>query len=103
MSIVAFPKKSTARARARGDSITGRDGYIVAKALAYAIETIAALPEQYQEWGDREDMKAIMAVMFSRDLGDLATESACRHLFHPGSALVRNTDIDLVGDDPDAA
>jgi hypothetical protein len=40
--------------------ITGRDGFIICKALAYAIETIERLPEQWQEWSDKEDMKRLL-------------------------------------------
>ncbi|KRW96245.1 hypothetical protein [Paracoccus sp. MKU1] len=37
-------------------SVTGRDGYIVAKALVYAIAHIQSLPEERQEYGDMLDM-----------------------------------------------
>ncbi len=40
--------------------ITGRDHSILCKALAYAIETIEALPEQWQEWSDKEDMIEVL-------------------------------------------
>jgi hypothetical protein len=36
--------------------ITSREHTILCKALAYAIETIEALPPQWQEWSDKEDM-----------------------------------------------
>jgi hypothetical protein len=79
--------------------ITGRDGYIIAQALAYAVEAIGALPDQWREWSNREDMKRILAAttneLTERDL----REGACQHLFHPGSPLVRNTAIDLPEDD----
>ncbi len=41
-------------------NITRRDGYIMRKALAYAIEAIARLPEEWQEMSDREDMIEIL-------------------------------------------
>jgi hypothetical protein len=41
-------------------NVTGRDGYIICKALAYAIAAIERLPEQWQEHGDREDMRALL-------------------------------------------
>jgi hypothetical protein len=40
--------------------VTGRDGYIVCKALTYAIETIEALPKKWQEWSDKEDMITLL-------------------------------------------
>jgi hypothetical protein len=42
------------------ETVTGRDGYIVAKALTYAIEAIEALPERWQEYSDKEDMIALL-------------------------------------------
>ncbi len=47
--------------------ITGRDGYIVAKALAYAIEAIDQLPEERREEGDQADMKRLLDQMVSSD------------------------------------
>jgi hypothetical protein len=41
-------------------NITGRDGYIMLKALAYAIETIDRLPEPWQEASDCEDMNRLL-------------------------------------------
>ena len=41
-------------------SVTGRDGFIITKALAYAITMIDSLPAEKQEWSDRQDMVAIM-------------------------------------------
>ena len=40
--------------------ITGRDGYILAKALAYAIATIQSLPVIRQEASDCDDMCDIL-------------------------------------------
>jgi len=42
------------------ENITGRDGIIISKALAYAIATIQALPPEKQEWSDMHDMIAIL-------------------------------------------
>jgi hypothetical protein len=53
-------------------SITGRDVYITAKALLYAIEAINALPPQHQEWSDLQDMKALLFRMI-RDPDALIT------------------------------
>ena len=40
-------------------SVTGRDGYIVTKALIYAIAHIQSLPEERQEFSDMLDMCSI--------------------------------------------
>jgi hypothetical protein len=48
--------------------VTGRDGYIIAKALAYAISVIDALPQGRQEGSDREDMARLLAAMRSNHL-----------------------------------
>ena len=37
-----------------------RQVYVMAKALAYAIKTIEALPKRWQEFSDKEDMKIIL-------------------------------------------
>jgi hypothetical protein len=42
------------------NEVTGRDNYIIFKALAYAIATIQSLPERYQEWSDMCDMCALL-------------------------------------------
>jgi hypothetical protein len=42
------------------NNVTGRDGFIIAKALAYAIATIQALPEHMQEYSDMCDMCEIL-------------------------------------------
>jgi hypothetical protein len=46
-------------------SITGRDGYIIAQALAYASEWLKTLPVMLDEPSNRSDMDAILATMFS--------------------------------------
>lgn len=40
--------------------ITGRDAYIMVKALGYAIASIAALPEDRQEESDCYDMRTLL-------------------------------------------
>lgn len=47
----------------RWGGVTGRDGYILAKALAYAINTIDGLPICQQEGSDRDDMMAILLTL----------------------------------------
>ena len=46
------------------DSVTGRDDYIMAKALYYAIKYLETLPELLQEWSDKQDMVAILHAQF---------------------------------------
>jgi hypothetical protein len=75
----ATVKTKTPKAEWSG-SITGRDGYIVAKALAYAIEVIGSLPERQQEWSDREEMKKIFEAAFSEPLRAIVADSAHVHL-----------------------
>jgi hypothetical protein len=61
------------------NGITGRDGYIICKALAYAIETIERLPQRWQELGDLEDMKLILDE-HDEHLAQLCRQSALSHL-----------------------
>lgn len=41
-------------------SVTGRDGYIIGKALVYAIAQIQSLPARRQEFSDMCDMCALV-------------------------------------------
>jgi hypothetical protein len=43
--------------------VTGRDHFIMCKALAYAIVAIGRLPKEWQEQSDREDMLALLRAM----------------------------------------
>jgi hypothetical protein len=60
----------------------------MAKALAYAIETIEALPERWQEESDCQDMKMIFEVMFDAWMRQTVTYSARLHLFQEGGVTV---------------
>lgn len=64
-------------------SATGRDGYIIAKALAYAIARIQSLPDDRQEYGDILDM---CALLHERDLPqsmlDMILLDVERHVQH---------------------
>lgn len=42
------------------NGITGRDGFIIRKALAYGIVAICQLPKEQQEYSDMQDMRAIL-------------------------------------------
>jgi hypothetical protein len=44
-------------------SVTGRDRYTMMNALAYAIEAISLLPEQWQERSNQKDMIALLDAM----------------------------------------
>lgn len=48
-------------------NITGRDNYILAQALAYAIETIDRLPPRLQEKSNREDMEELLRHLITDD------------------------------------
>jgi hypothetical protein len=50
-------------AKSKSQSITGRDGYIMAQALAYAIEAIEHLPHEWQEWSNKEDMRLLLKTL----------------------------------------
>jgi hypothetical protein len=41
-------------------NITGRDSYLITKALFYTVHFIDGLPEQYQARSDRSDMLKIL-------------------------------------------
>jgi hypothetical protein len=61
--------------------VTGRDGYLICKALAYAIEAIHALPRKWQEEGDAEDMRLLLEAMAPDDAElQLYIQNAHRHL-----------------------
>jgi hypothetical protein len=49
------------------DNITGRDDYIIAQALGYAIAFIDSLPEHERELSNRADMVAILLARISDD------------------------------------
>lgn len=74
-------KNNTATPKAA--SVTGRDGYIIAKALAYAIARIQSLPDDRQEYGDMLDM---CALLHERDLPqstlDMILLDVERHVQH---------------------
>jgi hypothetical protein len=55
-----FDTRTRIRAQDPVRGITGRDGYIMMKALASAIITIEQLPPKRQERSDKEDMKALL-------------------------------------------
>ena len=61
-------------------NVTGRDGYIVRKALAYAISVISALPEERQEESDRDDMEKLLHAMGGAGAGEHALRGARCHM-----------------------
>ena len=56
-------------------NVTGRDDFIEAKALIYAIACIQNLPEERQEWSDMRDMCAIARTIQPGMLGSLIYET----------------------------
>jgi len=70
--------------------LTGRHGYILRQALAYAIETIAATRV------NRCDMLTMIYASTGASMASHLRENVARHLFHEGSSLKRNIAIDLV-------
>jgi hypothetical protein len=42
------------------EGITGRDGWLMARALYLAIKWIDAMPEEHKAVSDQEDMRAIL-------------------------------------------
>jgi hypothetical protein len=64
-------------------TITGRDHTIICKALAYAIVAIEHLPEKWQEWSDKEDMRALLDAMAGEDRDYIIT-TARSHLERRG-------------------
>lgn len=70
-------------------NITGRDTYIICKALAYAILTIERLPTQWQEWSDCQDMKAILeATISDPDMVQMFMVEARGHVERRGVKVV---------------
>lgn len=45
------------------EGVTRRDNFILCKGLAYAIETIEHLPDEWQEWSDKEDMIVLLRTL----------------------------------------
>lgn len=66
-------------------NVTGRDGYIIANALIYAICTIQNLPEDRQEWSDMKDMCELAKHMCSRGMLEAFKLSV---LGHTGKAIL---------------
>jgi hypothetical protein len=59
--------------------ITGRDGYIVADALATAIVALERLPDMHRPDSNIEDMKAILGSMFAASMvSTLLAQAKCR-------------------------
>ena len=72
-------RRSSKRTRRR-PSTTGRDGYLTAKAYAYAIEVIAMLPADRQETSDRRDMLTILINGYGEKHSDALRSNAYAHL-----------------------
>jgi hypothetical protein len=81
--VVNLAEKSTTPRRPKRVSVTGRDGYLVLQALAYTILTIEALPDRWQEWSNKEQMKKLLHV-WSRGYADHFLENARHHITGAG-------------------
>ncbi len=51
-------------AQTSNTSVTGRDDYIMAKALYWALKFSQRQPDSFREWGDEEDIEAILNSRF---------------------------------------
>jgi len=51
---------ATNRHGSQPPSVTGRDGYLLAQAFAYAITAIELRPKRWQEWSNKEGMKLLL-------------------------------------------
>ena len=66
-------------------NITGRDGFIPTKALAYAIIAIQIRPEEFREESDLNDMRSILAHLVPDEASREAKLSSARsHLMRLG-------------------
>lgn len=64
-------------------TVTGRDGYIAAKALVYAIARIQSLPEEWQEYGDMLDMcSLVQESKLPQSMLDMIVYGVERHVQH---------------------
>lgn len=73
------------------NNITGRDSFIIAKALCYAIETMECLPERQRESGDCDDMRRLLARAVNSWIARSLDSSISRldhtlYLLHRGSS-----------------
>ena len=82
-----------------GRNITGRDSLIVAKALAYAIESIERLPQRWQEWSDKEDMVLLLDAVQGPKGARRCRTLARSHLERCG-LTVRSGDVELADRKP---
>jgi hypothetical protein len=80
------------------ETITGRDGYIVQRALIYAIAHIQSLPLEAQEGSDMADMCAIArahdAVAMGMYAGHVSDHTGVTVELWPGEALHDCWDLD---------
>jgi hypothetical protein len=77
---------SKGRRRRQLASITGRDGYLVLQALAYAILTIEKLPTKQQEQSNKEQMEKLLDV-WSEGYADYFLDGARFHMTGKGRPM----------------
>jgi len=73
---VSTPTRSR---RARQVSVTGRDAFIIQKALAYAALCIEGLPSKRQEISDHDDMLGLLKFL-AEDWFDYFLDGARAHI-----------------------
>jgi hypothetical protein len=71
---------SKGRNRRQVQSVTGRDGYLIRQALAYAVTAIELLPKERQEQSNAQDMRLILYSMCDPSLRQHFLDNARAHL-----------------------
>ncbi|RCW83461.1 hypothetical protein [Paracoccus lutimaris] len=85
--------KSSVKTTPVAASVTGRDGYIVVKALIYAIARIQSLPEDRQEYSDMLDMCTVLHDLdFPQSMLDMIHSDVEHHMqrevdLYPGEGM----------------
>jgi hypothetical protein len=67
--------------------VTGRDNYIIAWALAYAIECINRLPEEWQEASNQRDMELLLISLHGEAEAERCRTLARGHIERRGTVI----------------
>ena len=89
------------KSKSRPGGVTGRDGYLMAQALAYTITIIALLPSHWQEWSNAQDMEAILAAYCDERGVKHHLENAQRHLEGGIGEILDRAPTPLAGSRPE--
>jgi len=76
-------------------NLTGRDDYIIIKALAFAIITIERLPERWQPWSDLQDMRKLLFALAGDYYAELCLTEAQGTIERRGIHLGPNGKIEV--------